>query len=73
LGEQPWCCPSLPSTSLPSDGTSGQLLKGEKKEDVIRLTQTIVKMARNLRDGFHSIIRVHEQPIAYHANRKMVR
>lgn len=53
--------------------TVGQLLKGEKKEDIIRLTQTIVKMARNLRDGFHSIIPVHEQPIAYHANRKVVR
>jgi hypothetical protein len=32
-----------------------------------------MKMARNLHDGFHSIIPVHEQPIAYHANRKVVR
>ena len=49
---------------------AGQLLKGEAKEDVIRATQTIVKMARNLREGFHSIIPVNPLPISYHDKSK---
>lgn len=51
----------------------GQLLKGEKKEDIIKMTQTVVKMTRNLRDGFHSIIPVEAQHVSDHAGRKPVR
>jgi hypothetical protein len=43
----------------------GQLLR-ETQENVHRLASNLVKIARNLHDGFHDIIPVHEEPIRYH-------
>jgi hypothetical protein len=47
----------------------GHLLK-ETREDIIGVTQAIVKMGKNLHDGFHSIIPVHQKPIDIHAERQ---
>lgn len=44
----------------------GHLLR-ETREDVIGLTQAIIKMAKNLHLGFHSIIPLHQKPIDMHA------
>lgn len=43
----------------------GLLLK-ETREDVIGVTQAILKVAKNLHEGFHSIIPVHQKPIDIH-------
>jgi hypothetical protein len=43
----------------------GQLIR-ETQESVHRLMSALVKIARNLHDGFHSIIPTHEEPIRYH-------
>jgi hypothetical protein len=43
----------------------GQLIR-ETQENVHRLASSLVKIARNLHDGFHSIIPTHAEPIRYH-------
>lgn len=47
----------------------GHLLR-ETREDVIGVTQAIIKMAKNLHDGFHSIVPLHEQPIKLRTEEK---
>ena len=47
----------------------GHLLK-ETREDVVGVTQAIVKMARNLHEGFHSIVLVHRRPIDLHEEQR---
>jgi hypothetical protein len=43
----------------------GQLVR-ETHEGVHRLLSIVTRIANNLRRGFHSIIPVNEEPIAYH-------
>jgi hypothetical protein len=43
----------------------GQLVR-ETKENVHRLLSILVRIARNLHEGFHAIIPVHQEPIRYH-------
>jgi hypothetical protein len=43
----------------------GQLIR-ETQENVHRLASSLVKIARNLHEGFHSIIPTHAEPIRYH-------
>jgi len=46
----------------------GQLVR-ETQENVHRLASNLVKIARNLHDGFHSIIPTHAEPIGHHRER----
>ena len=46
----------------------GQLIR-ETQENVHRLMSPLVKIARNLHDGFHLVIPIHEEPVRYHKER----
>jgi hypothetical protein len=43
----------------------GQLIR-ETQENVHSVLSVLVKIARNLNDGFHEIIPAHQEPIRYH-------